>query len=138
MVIPDPLLVTPIRDVNDTIVMQTAVIGEADFLCTRDRDFFEPPAGAFLAKAGVTVLDDGSLIRRLRRLGVKDAWRWLLIALFLRSGRRQAKPPVPHERVYRGHPPPQLGVPQGTRKSEYCQSENSIWFILMGLAKTRD
>ena len=26
---PNPLLVTPIRDVNDTVVMQTAIIGEA-------------------------------------------------------------------------------------------------------------
>jgi hypothetical protein len=29
IVIPNPLLVTPILDVNDTAVMQTAVIGEA-------------------------------------------------------------------------------------------------------------
>jgi putative PIN family toxin of toxin-antitoxin system len=36
IVIPNPLLITPIRDVNDTIVMQTAVIGEADVLCTND------------------------------------------------------------------------------------------------------
>jgi hypothetical protein len=27
IVVPNPLLVTPIRDVNDTVVMQTAVIG---------------------------------------------------------------------------------------------------------------
>jgi len=52
MVVPDPLLVTPIRDVNDTVVMQTAVIGEADVLCTRDRDFFEPPAEEFLKRPG--------------------------------------------------------------------------------------
>jgi putative PIN family toxin of toxin-antitoxin system len=63
---PNPLLVTPIRDVNDTVVMQTAVIGEADVLCTRDRDFFEPPAEPFLKKAGIAVLDDVSLIHRLR------------------------------------------------------------------------
>ena len=35
----NPLLITPIRDINDTVVMQTAIIGEADFLCTRDQDF---------------------------------------------------------------------------------------------------
>jgi putative PIN family toxin of toxin-antitoxin system len=66
IVTPDPLLVAPIRDVNDTVVMQTALIGEADVLCTRDRDFFEPPAEAFLRKAGITVLDDIALIQRLR------------------------------------------------------------------------
>jgi putative PIN family toxin of toxin-antitoxin system len=65
MVVPNPLLVTPIRDANDAVVMQTAVIGEADVLCTRDRDFFEPPAEEFLKKAGIAVLDDISLMARL-------------------------------------------------------------------------
>ena len=51
---------------NDTVVIQTAVIGEADILCSKDRDFFEPPAEEFLRKAGIAVLDDISLIHRLR------------------------------------------------------------------------
>jgi putative PIN family toxin of toxin-antitoxin system len=62
----NPLLITPIRDINDTVVMQTAVIGEADVLCTRDRGFFESPAEPFLNRAGIGVLDDVSLIQRLR------------------------------------------------------------------------
>ena len=66
IVVPNPLMVTPIRDVNDTVVMQTAVIGEADILCTKDGDFFEPPAEGFLRKAGIAVLDDISLMRQLR------------------------------------------------------------------------
>jgi len=66
IVVPNPLLVTPIRDVNDTVVMQTAVIGEADVLCSKDRDFFEPPAEEFLRKARIVVLDDISLMHRLR------------------------------------------------------------------------
>jgi predicted nucleic acid-binding protein len=60
------LLVKPIRDVNDTGVMQTAVIGEADILCAKDRDFVEPSAEGFLRKAGIAVLDDISLMRQLR------------------------------------------------------------------------
>ncbi len=64
--LPNPLLVTPIRDVNDAVVMQTAVIGEADVLCSKDRDFFEPPAEEFLRKARIAVLDDISLMHRLR------------------------------------------------------------------------
>jgi predicted nucleic acid-binding protein len=64
--VPNPVLVTPIRDVNDSVVMQTAIMGEADVLCTKDRDFFEPQAEAFLHKAGIAVLDDVSLIHRLR------------------------------------------------------------------------
>jgi len=37
----NPLVIAPIRDVNDVIVMQTAIIGAADFLCTRDNDFLK-------------------------------------------------------------------------------------------------
>jgi predicted nucleic acid-binding protein len=48
----DPLVATPIRDVNDIAVMQTATIGEADLLCTRDEDFFEHPAGEYLRNIG--------------------------------------------------------------------------------------
>jgi predicted nuclease of predicted toxin-antitoxin system len=56
----------PIRDVNDVIVMQTAIIGEADILCTKDDDFFESPAAEYLDKMGISVIDDISLIQRLR------------------------------------------------------------------------
>ena len=35
----DPLVIAPIRDVNDIIVMQTAIIGEAHILCTNGRGF---------------------------------------------------------------------------------------------------
>ena len=42
----DPLVIAPIRDVNDIIVMQTAIIGEAEILCTKDEDFFKDPADA--------------------------------------------------------------------------------------------
>jgi putative PIN family toxin of toxin-antitoxin system len=66
MVRTDPLLITPVRDINDTIVMQTAIIGDADVLCTKDQDFFDPPAKPFLQKAGIEVLDDLALLNRLR------------------------------------------------------------------------
>ena len=63
---PNPLLITPIRDVNDTVVMQTAIIGEAEVLCTKDQDFFDSPAEPFLRRAGIEVLDDIALMQRLR------------------------------------------------------------------------
>jgi len=46
--------------------MQTAIIGEADILCTRDQDFFETPAVEYLHKMGSTVIDDTALMQRLR------------------------------------------------------------------------
>ena len=61
-----PLLSMPIRDVNDVVVLQTAVIGEANILCTRDEDFYDPVATGFLSKIGITVMDDISLMHRLR------------------------------------------------------------------------
>src|SRR5260221_14787912 len=62
----NPLVTAPIRDVNDISVMQTAIIGEADILCTKDDDFFEPPAAEYLDKLGIAVIDDVALMRRLR------------------------------------------------------------------------
>ena len=55
----------PIRDRNDIFVLQTALSGEADVVCTGDRDFFTPPASIFLATCGIDVLTDAQLMRRL-------------------------------------------------------------------------
>jgi len=66
IVVLNPLFTAPIRDATDIIVMQTAIVGEADVLCTRDKDFFEKPAGEYLDKIGITVLDDIALMHRLR------------------------------------------------------------------------
>jgi putative PIN family toxin of toxin-antitoxin system len=62
----DPLVMAPIRDANDIAVMQTALIGTAEVLCTTDKDFFNPPAFDFLHEAGITVLTDLKLMARLR------------------------------------------------------------------------
>jgi putative PIN family toxin of toxin-antitoxin system len=61
-----PLVLAPIRDVNDIAVMQTAIIGDVDVLCTRDQDFFENPAGEYLRRLGISVMDDILLMQVLR------------------------------------------------------------------------
>lgn len=66
MVTLSPLLNLPSRDVNDIVVLQTAVLGEANILCTRDEDFFSAPAAGFLDKSGITVVDELALLHRLR------------------------------------------------------------------------
>lgn len=66
IVLLNPLLIIPIRDVTDLFVLQTAIIGDADVLCTSDEDFYSPPASDFLKKAGVIVENDVLLLRRLR------------------------------------------------------------------------
>ncbi|MCC6536450.1 MAG: putative toxin-antitoxin system toxin component, PIN family [Bryobacterales bacterium] len=67
MVQPDPLLPAPIRDPNDAIILQTAVLGSVDVLCTVDNDFSSPPAQAFLRAAGIEVLTARELLDRLRK-----------------------------------------------------------------------
>ena len=66
MVRPDPMLVAPIRDPNDIVVLQTAMIGGADAICTTDGDFFTPPAAAFLQSLNILVFTDAELMQRVR------------------------------------------------------------------------
>ena len=58
MVRPDPTLVAPIRDPNDIVVLQTAIIGGAEAICTTDEDFFHTPALAFLKSISILVFTD--------------------------------------------------------------------------------
>jgi len=62
----NPLLSIPIRDVNDIVVVQTALIGEADVICTKDEDFYDPGITRFLARVGISVMDDVTLMQRMR------------------------------------------------------------------------
>ena len=62
----DPLLTVPIRDVNDIIVAQTAILREADILCTMDEDFYDPAAKQFLGRFGIVVMSGVDLIHRIR------------------------------------------------------------------------
>jgi len=66
MVRPDPMLIAPIRDPNDFVVLQTAIIGGADAICTTDEDFFTPPASAFLQSLNILVFTDAELMQRVR------------------------------------------------------------------------
>jgi putative PIN family toxin of toxin-antitoxin system len=62
----DPLTSVEIRDRNDILILQTALAGEADVICTIDRDFYEPPAAVFLARRGIAVVTDVQLMRILK------------------------------------------------------------------------
>jgi putative PIN family toxin of toxin-antitoxin system len=61
----NPLTVAHSRDQNDIFILQTALNGDADVLCTGDQDFFELPTSAFLASVGIAVLTDVQLMLRL-------------------------------------------------------------------------
>jgi len=51
MVRPDPTLIAPIRDPNDIVVLQTAIVEGAEAICTTDEDFFTSPALAFYSRS---------------------------------------------------------------------------------------
>jgi putative PIN family toxin of toxin-antitoxin system len=56
----------PIRDASDMPILRTATVGDADFICTLDTDFYTADVAAFCAVTRITVLDDITLISRLR------------------------------------------------------------------------
>jgi predicted nucleic acid-binding protein len=65
-VVPDTSLAVPIRDPADLAIVQTAIAGDAEFICTMDPDFYEPAITDFLGKLGIKVLDGVALMQVLR------------------------------------------------------------------------
>jgi putative PIN family toxin of toxin-antitoxin system len=62
----NPLLTAPVRDVNDVIGVQTAMISEADVVCTNDEEFIEESIAQYSRNYGIGALDDIALMARLR------------------------------------------------------------------------
>lgn len=55
----------PIRDTTDAPILRTAVAGEADVICTLDKDFYTSEIVEFCRKLKIAVLDDVALLQRL-------------------------------------------------------------------------
>jgi predicted nucleic acid-binding protein len=53
--------------VSDVVVVQTALIGGAEVICTNDEDFYDPGLTRFLTRVGVSVMDDVTLVLRMRK-----------------------------------------------------------------------
>ena len=53
-------------DPEDMPVLQTAIIGEAQVLCTLDRHFYSPAVLAYCGQHGLEVMGDAELLSRLR------------------------------------------------------------------------
>jgi putative PIN family toxin of toxin-antitoxin system len=69
VVILGPYYQAPLRDSNDLTVLQTAERGEADILCTHDRDFYDQTILSYCAARGIEVCDELTLLLRLAREG---------------------------------------------------------------------
>jgi putative PIN family toxin of toxin-antitoxin system len=66
MVDVDETIKAPIRDPQDIHILQTAIDGRADYLCTLDRHFFEPADVTLCSKSGLEVISDLDLLRLVR------------------------------------------------------------------------
>ena len=66
-VVADYTLPVPIRDPKDVVVLQTAVSGDADVICTLDKDFYDAETIAFCAALGINVCDDRELAEQINR-----------------------------------------------------------------------
>jgi len=64
-VVPDRSILVPMRDPEDIVVLQTALSGDADVICTRDSDFFAPETLEFCRSLGIEVCTDVELARSL-------------------------------------------------------------------------
>lgn len=67
-------LVTPaegspvvLTDPNDDPVIYTAFAGNADYLCTVDKDFYQPNVMAFCSRYGIQLVHDVELLHILRQ-----------------------------------------------------------------------
>lgn len=56
-------------DPDDNAVIATAIAGQADAICTRDRHFHQQDVVDFCAQHGIRILDDVELLRELRAAG---------------------------------------------------------------------
>ena len=59
-----------VRDQDDDLVLQTAIVGRADILCSRDRAFQAENVKQVCAAHGIRMVDDIALLQELRRAAV--------------------------------------------------------------------
>ena len=59
-------------DPDDNSVIATAIVGQAEILCTRDRHFQHPDVQAYCAERGIRVMSDIELIELLREADAED------------------------------------------------------------------
>jgi predicted nucleic acid-binding protein len=63
-----PVISTPVvSDPDDDPILQTAIAGHADVLCTRDEAFRHEVVGRVCNAHGIRILDDITLMQELRR-----------------------------------------------------------------------
>jgi putative PIN family toxin of toxin-antitoxin system len=62
----DTTIWPPIRDPKDVHIIQTAINGKAEYLCTLDKHFFEPQVVEFCSNYALSIISDLDLLRLIR------------------------------------------------------------------------
>ena len=62
----DEEAIPPIRDPNDVHIIQTAIAGKTEYLCTLDEDFYETAVVEFCSNRGIKIVSDLTLLRLVR------------------------------------------------------------------------
>jgi predicted nucleic acid-binding protein len=66
MVAPETIPANVLRDPRDAPILGTALAGKAEFLCTRDADFYEDRVIEFCSNHGIEVLSDLEFIDKVQ------------------------------------------------------------------------
>jgi uncharacterized protein len=66
LVHPRPVMPVVLRDPNDDPVIETAILGDAESLCTLDQHFYAPRVVDFCRARSIRVISDVDLMRELR------------------------------------------------------------------------
>ena len=69
----DDTIMPPVRDPKDIHILQAAIGGKAEHLCTLDEHFYEAPVIAFCSKRDVTIISDLDLLRLVRSSPVRPS-----------------------------------------------------------------
>ncbi len=62
----DETITPPIRDPQDIHILQTAISGKAEYLCTLDQHFYETPVVAFCSNRDIAIISDLDLLHLVR------------------------------------------------------------------------
>jgi predicted nucleic acid-binding protein len=62
-------------DPDDNAVIATAIAGQAEVICTRDRHFHRQDVIDFCSQHGIRILDDIELLNELRASGTQGSAR---------------------------------------------------------------
>jgi putative PIN family toxin of toxin-antitoxin system len=66
MVTVDRQMLVSMRDPKDIVILQTAVTGDADIICTLDADFYADETKTYCETLGIEICTDSKLLARLK------------------------------------------------------------------------